>query len=185
MAILECICGRCGCMFVKLRRRGSCTHCKRCLNYLRIQKWRIAHPGYERVQPSKEAKKRFEKSPRGMQLSREKASRFYHKHKHDPAIRERFRAGCRQNYARHPEAYKQRAVARKVHVKRATPSWSDQEAIAAIYQQARLMSNGLGIKYTVDHIVPLRGKDVSGLHVPYNLQILTLSENCSKKNAMA
>lgn len=59
---------------------------------------------------------------------------------------------------------------------RATPKWSDLGAIAVIYKEAAL----LGLH--VDHIIPLRGKMVCGLHVPANLQLLTKSENSRKSN---
>ena len=56
-----------------------------------------------------------------------------------------------------------------------TPSWANLKAIQAFYLQCPK-------NMTVDHIIPLNGKTVSGLHVLENLQYLTRSENSRKNN---
>jgi len=64
----------------------------------------------------------------------------------------------------------------------ATVSWSNQSAIEAIYAEATRLTRETGIRHEVDHIVPLQGKIVSGLHWEGNLQIMTKSENIAKLN---
>lgn len=64
-----------------------------------------------------------------------------------------------------------------------TPSWlSEYElwVIEQIYDLAAARTKLLGFQWHVDHIVPLRGKTVSGLHVPWNLQVIPGSENSRK-----
>jgi len=60
------------------------------------------------------------------------------------------------------------------------PAWADQDAIQQFYTLAKELSEQTGVKHNVDHIVPLQGELVTGLHVEWNLQILTESENKSK-----
>ena len=70
---------------------------------------------------------------------------------------------------------------------KATPVWLDELMllyIEELYDKAVLLRKITGKKYHVDHIVPLQGKNVCGLHVPWNLQILTNSDNCSKRNKL-
>ena len=66
-----------------------------------------------------------------------------------------------------------------------TPKWLTKEhflEIEEFYTISKMFQLYTGQKYHVDHIVPLQGKNVSGLHVPWNLTVLPESENCRKYN---
>jgi 5-methylcytosine-specific restriction endonuclease McrA len=66
---------------------------------------------------------------------------------------------------------------------KATPLWltKDQhEEIASFYFKSCYLSSLTGIKHEVDHVIPLQGKTVCGLHVPWNLQVITKKQNQSK-----
>lgn len=63
----------------------------------------------------------------------------------------------------------------------ATPAWASAEKISEIYWHAECLRRS-GQNVQVDHIVPLRGKNVCGLHVESNLQILNKTKNQSKGN---
>ena len=60
--------------------------------------------------------------------------------------------------------------------------WKNIEEIRKIYKNCREMTKQTGILHEVDHIVPLHGKNVCGLHVEYNLQIITSKQNRIKSN---
>jgi 5-methylcytosine-specific restriction endonuclease McrA len=69
--------------------------------------------------------------------------------------------------------------------KQRTPCWLTFEHLKQIELlsiEALRLTQTTGVRHEVDHIIPLRGQSVSGLHVPWNLQIITKSENASKRN---
>jgi 5-methylcytosine-specific restriction endonuclease McrA len=68
---------------------------------------------------------------------------------------------------------------------KATPkqlSKEQKKEMQAIYAEAARLTKETGIKHQVDHIIPLQGKEVSGFHAPWNLQILTKPDNNKKRN---
>lgn len=69
----------------------------------------------------------------------------------------------------------------------ATPKWlsrKQKSEIRQLYQIAITMTQTTGEQYVVDHIVPLRGESVCGLHVPWNLRVITQDENLKKSNKL-
>lgn len=86
---------------------------------------------------------------------------------------------------RNPEYYKALTSVRKRRHRNATPKWlGSQEKVAMrqLYLKAQELTKLTGVRYVVDHIVPLINPEVCGLHVPWNLQIMTQEENLKKSN---
>jgi hypothetical protein len=71
----------------------------------------------------------------------------------------------------------------RLKVKRATPPWADKRCIRQRYKQAKKLTAETGVPHTVDHIIPLKGELVCGLHVHYNLRVLPMAANLKKGNS--
>ena len=69
--------------------------------------------------------------------------------------------------------------------RQATPKWLtflQRREMRELYKIAITATQTTGERYVVDHIIPLRSKTVSGLHVPWNLRVITQEENLKKSN---
>lgn len=91
----------------------------------------------------------------------------------------------RRWYAEHPGRSTALATKRKVAVKQRTPKWltpDDWFIVKEAYELAALRTKMLGFPWEVDHIIPLQGDTVSGLHVPHNLQVIPRKLNRAKWN---
>lgn len=119
---------------------------------------------------------------------------------YDKANREKQNARRRLIRAANPEKYKalDKVSRQKRQYKRTalqvkrqaaklqrTPEWLTKTHLTQIeifYQVANTMTKETNIQFDVDHIIPLQGKLVSGLHVPWNLQVIPHYNNMSKGN---
>lgn len=98
------------------------------------------------------------------------------------------RSKHREKYKiQNPELYKSLTSVRKRRHKNATPSWVTKEQklmMRQLYLEAMRLTKLTGERYVVDHIVPLINPTVCGLHVPWNLRVITQAENLKKSNKL-
>jgi hypothetical protein len=78
------------------------------------------------------------------------------------------------------------ASKRRASIKKRTPNWltdDDLWMIEEAYDLAQKRTKLLGFAWHVDHIIPLHGKNVCGLHVPSNLQVIPAISNQRKSSS--
>ena len=92
-----------------------------------------------------------------------------------PTRRTESRAASKRFRQAHPGRKNHDTAVRRLALAQRVPAWANLDKIREVYENC---PKG----YHVDHIIPLRGKTVSGLHVPENLQYLTASDNREKSN---
>ncbi len=162
----------------KLGRHPVCKVCRAEIERLR----RIAEPdrirGLERARiardpaSKKAAIKRHYEANRAARLEKEKI-RYTQKSEQ-----------IKQRAAEYRAANKDKVRAwngtRRAIQRLAMPPWADRSEIARIYKEASRKWAETGIPHHVDHVIPLQGRLVCGLHVPGNLQVLTQEDNLKK-----
>jgi hypothetical protein len=137
--------------------------------------------------------------------ARKKYSKQYRKdHKHDPEYKAKENARTLAWYHANFDKIKDKKYAkdkawrdknkdiinsftakRRVIKLQRMPKWLTKEnklQIKAMYTLATSLNKSTGVQWHVDHIIPLQGKNVSGLHVPENLQVVLGSLNNRKSN---
>jgi len=119
--------------------------------------WKERRREYMRSDKYKEWKKEYVKTEVGQRVRKNNKSQYLS----SPAVKRNYRV-----------FYKLRANNR-------CPSWVDPVQMLPFYKLATSLGDG----YVVDHIYPLHGKTVSGLHVPQNLQVLTSLANNLKRDS--
>lgn len=153
---------------------SGCYECKKVTDAARRQT-----PEYKSMMRDLQAERR--KNPDVIKAEREAQSRS----RRTDEYRERVRPFNREFKKNNRALYNALRAKRDAAKKSRTPAWlteSDNVDIKALYVQARQLTKETGVEHHVDHIVPLQGSLVSGLHVPWNLQVLTAKENMQKNN---
>jgi hypothetical protein len=139
----------------------------------------------------KSYKRRYDQRPTVKEINRKRRAEQYWRD-HDIEL-ERMRLYHLNNNSRVLERQRQyykdnvtymrsRAAKRRALQIKRTPAWASWHAINAIYEERDYIQQKFGTMLEVDHIIPLQGELVSGLHVETNLQLIDPTENKKKSN---
>ena len=159
----------------RIRRRKESVKKSDLKNKARIKAWREANKKllkeYAKNHYQENKEEYIEKAKSWQSENKDKRKQILSKHK-------------RENRAKHTaDTAKYRADKDK-----RTPNWLtefDHIHIKALYQLAAMRTRESGFPWHVDHVIPLRGKNVSGLHTPSNMRVIPGEENVRKNNVYA
>ena len=158
--------------------------CKECAN-AQSKAWKQANKEHLHEYNTSDARREY---CRDFQSKSRKENPEYHKEqlrKSRARHKEKRYQEKKQWRAENPDKVKFYNASRKKSVRRATPSWLSKDLrkfIEIQYRMATLLSERMGEEYHVDHIHPLKHKELCGLHVPWNLRVITANENMRKNN---
>lgn len=154
---------------------GFSRWCKSCKKEHKT-KWYAENAESERVKAMQYHHKNYE---------RNKEAKIKLAHKWQSENKERYKEIAKKCYEKTKDKrFAWQALARAAK-RNAVPKWIDEKLkkeIQQFYIEARTKTKDTGTCYEVDHIVPLMGENVCGLHVPWNLRVVTRFENRSKAN---
>ena len=159
--------------------RYSCKSCDAAYRANNREKIAARNKAYREANPEKVAagQKAYREANPDKIAAQQKAYRDVNLDK----IRAQERAYCEAN----PEKIVALLAKRRAAQLQRTPPWLTRDhnhQMIQIYAERVRLTKETGVQYHVDHIVPLRGKNISGLHVPWNLQVITAHENQTKNN---
>ena len=103
----------------------------------------------------------------------------------DPEFAAYLDAYRKEYYKKNKPKFIAQNALREERIRRATPPWLTKEQrleMELVYRDAAELTLLTGVRHEVDHIYPIKGRKSCGLHVPWNLQVLSWSENSRKRN---
>ena len=107
---------------------------------------------------------------------KEARSLYYLQRRASPEYKQYARKYQKKNYRKYYLANKSKylanAVKRYARLRQRLPAWANVSAIGKFYEIAKQLTVATGIPHEVDHIIPLHGEKISGLHVENNLQVM-------------
>jgi 5-methylcytosine-specific restriction endonuclease McrA len=124
----------------------------------------------------------------------QKAKKDYYARNKDAVIARAFdrptgeKSAAKKRYKQaNPDLYRELVSVRRRRFRDATPKWLSPEQKMEIRLKYRLaieLSRATGIRHAVDHVIPLQGEEVCGLHVPWNMEVITQDDNLKKSNKL-
>ena len=172
-------CKKCGINQAKLRQEGNEEHRK-----IYNKQWREFNPEYDKQYYQNNKEHYRERDIQYYQDNKEYRKEYVRQWKKNNKehYKEYAKEYGKQYYQKNRGKVNAWTAKRRAIKLDAMPLWANKEEIGKIYKEARKLTKTTGIKYEVDHIIPLQGKNVCGLHTEKNLQIITGTENRKKSN---